>query len=105
MDQEEALRDSRPCCCGAEHFTERELSVLRLVAEGLRNKEIADSLHISTHTVDRYVSAMLRRSGARNRASLVDVAYFEGILIPGAHPPALSTRRCLQSRLTGPGPS
>lgn len=42
--------------------------MLRLVAEGLRNAEIADRLFVSPKTVDHHVSALLGKLGARNRS-------------------------------------
>jgi DNA-binding CsgD family transcriptional regulator len=101
MVHEDGKTHSSPCCCGSVHFTEREIEVLRLVAAGLTNRDVAQSLHVSTHTVDRHVGAMLRRSRARNRASMVAVAYAAGILIPGEHPPRPSGRRCLPGQLPG----
>ena len=49
-------------------MTTRELEVLALVAEGLRNSEIADRLALSERTVDHHVSAILRKLNVRSRA-------------------------------------
>jgi DNA-binding CsgD family transcriptional regulator len=87
----------RACCCQAEHFTEAEVEVLCLVADGLSNSEIAGRMSISGHTVDRHLTQMLRRSGARNRAGLVALAFCAGVLIADGYPPRLSGRRCLSA--------
>jgi DNA-binding NarL/FixJ family response regulator len=95
VNESEAPRASRSCCCQAEHFTEIEIKVLCLVAEGLSNSEIAGSMNISSHTVDRHLTQMLRRSGARNRAGLVSLAFRVGVLITDEHALRPSGRRCL----------
>ena len=95
MSAIEDPKASRTCCCQAEHFTEVEIKVLCLVADGLSNLEIAESMHVSGHTVDRHVTQMLRRSGARNRAGLVSLAFCAGVLIADEYAPRPSGRRCL----------
>jgi DNA-binding NarL/FixJ family response regulator len=54
--------------------TVREADVLRLVAEGLANKEIAARLFLSPRTVEKHVESLLRKTGARSRTQLVAIA-------------------------------
>lgn len=58
----------------------RELQVLRLVAEGLSNKEIASDLQISAHTVARHVTNIMRKLDASNRAQAAAKALRSGLL-------------------------
>lgn len=61
---------------------EREREILRLVAEGKVNREIADALCLSVHTVKYYLSRMMRDLGAGRRAELVKAAVDRGLLRP-----------------------
>jgi DNA-binding CsgD family transcriptional regulator len=61
-------------------LTVRELDVLPLLAEGLRNAAIADRLFVSPRTVDHHVSAILRKLGAQNRGEAVAEAARLGLL-------------------------
>jgi DNA-binding CsgD family transcriptional regulator len=54
--------------------TAREADVLRLVAEGLANKEIANRLYLSPRTIEKHVESLLRKTGARSRTQLVALA-------------------------------
>jgi DNA-binding CsgD family transcriptional regulator/tetratricopeptide (TPR) repeat protein len=61
------------------NLTPRELEVLVLVAQGLHNREIAQRLFLSQRTVDRHVSALLRKLGARSRVGAAAEAHRLGI--------------------------
>ncbi|MEY2433620.1 MAG: hypothetical protein QOC92_3345, partial [Acidimicrobiaceae bacterium] len=51
-------------------ITSRELDVLKLIAEGLSNREIAERLFLSPKTVERHLTSLFDRTGIRNRGDL-----------------------------------
>jgi DNA-binding CsgD family transcriptional regulator len=61
-------------------LTARELEVLRLVARGLSNKEIAADLGITTHTVKYHLAAVLDKLGVRSRTEAVSRGVRTGLL-------------------------
>ena len=61
-------------------LTEREREVLDLIAAGSTNREIAEQLYLSPHTVKEHTSAVYRKLGARNRAEAVQRAQRIGLL-------------------------
>jgi DNA-binding NarL/FixJ family response regulator len=65
---------------GAMGLSERERTVLELLAGGATNPEIADSLHLSKHTVKEHTSAVYRKLGVRNRTEAVRRAQRLGLL-------------------------
>ena len=61
-------------------LTPRELDVLRLVAQGLANKEIAAELDLSAHTVKYHLASVLAKLGARSRTEAVSRGIRTGLL-------------------------
>jgi DNA-binding NarL/FixJ family response regulator len=70
-----------------ELLTDREHDVLRLMARGATNAEIAADLYVAEATVKTHVGSIFARLGVRDRASAIVFAYDHGVVRPGAAPP------------------
>ena len=65
---------------GTLGLSDREWGVLELIASGATNPEIAQTLHLSTHTVKGHTSAVYRKLGVRNRTEAVQRAQRLGLV-------------------------
>jgi DNA-binding NarL/FixJ family response regulator len=70
-----------------ELLTEREHDVLRLMARGATNGEIAVGLYVAEATVKTHVGSIFAKLGVRDRAAAIVFAYDHGVVTPGATPP------------------
>lgn len=79
---ESAARTLSSGDAGAKHagLTAREHEILLLVAQGLTNRAIADTLVLSVKTVDSHVASLIRKLAAHNRSQLTAYAYEQGLL-------------------------
>ncbi|MFI9052348.1 response regulator [Streptomyces sp. NPDC053427] len=72
----------QPAVGPPDGLTVRETEVLRLVAEGQSNPEIARTLHVSTATVKTHINNLFAKAGLRDRAQAIHYAYRHGLAQP-----------------------
>jgi len=75
--------DAATVAPGLADLTEREMEVLRLMARGLSNHEIAGQLYLGEATVKTHVGRVLTKMDLRDRVQAVVVAYESGLITPG----------------------
>ena len=78
-----ARRDPQEPPAALAELTDRERDILRLIARGLSNDEIAGRLVISPLTAKSHVRNILRKLDCHDRAGLVAIAYESGLITPG----------------------
>jgi len=74
-----ASKQTQPTSILTDKLTERELGVLRLIAKGINNSEIAAQLHLSEGTVRNHVSAILEKLGVSDRTQAAVIAIQHGL--------------------------
>jgi len=79
--QEKSANISEYSCQGM-HISEREMEIITLIAEGYSNKEVADKLFLSTHTVTTHRKNIMNKLGVNNTAGLVLFAVRENLVSP-----------------------
>jgi len=73
-------KDDEKNGCSGISLSEREIEVIRLISDGSTNKEIADQLFLSTHTVNTHRKNIMNKLGIKNTAGIVIYAFREKII-------------------------
>ena len=77
-NQPKSITEEKPNTLPAA-FSNTELDILRLIARGYNNKEIAKSLYLKDGTVRNYISSILQKAGVKNRTQVVLYAQKYGL--------------------------
>jgi pSer/pThr/pTyr-binding forkhead associated (FHA) protein len=77
---EESTIVSEPTAVAAQTFTQRQLQVLRLLARGLQNRQIAERLFVSERTVKAYLSSIFEKLQVQNRSGAITAALRLGLI-------------------------
>ena len=75
-----SIDEQAPCLVADDEVSPREREVIRCIAFGMRNAEVADRLTITVPTVKRHLTNIFRKLGLRERRELVGYALRVGIL-------------------------
>ena len=71
LDESAVVKTAEALPYHIDPLTEREMEVLKLIAEGMSNKEIADHLHITINTVKGYIKNIYQKLGVSRRVQVV----------------------------------
>ncbi|HEY2489217.1 MAG TPA: response regulator transcription factor [Streptosporangiaceae bacterium] len=74
-----ATPERTPAAPPPDGLTQRELEILRLIARGLTNPEIAAELYLSNHTIKTHISRIFAKTGSRDRAAAIGYAHRHNI--------------------------
>jgi two-component system, NarL family, response regulator YdfI len=75
------LRNPVPSLTRTQSLTQREIEILRMLAEGMANKTIARQIHISEHTVKFHVSSIFAKLGVSSRTEAVTIGIRQGLIL------------------------
>jgi two-component system, NarL family, response regulator YdfI len=75
------LRNPVPSLTQTQSLTQREIEILRMLAEGMANKTIARQIHISEHTVKFHVSSIFAKLGVSSRTEAVTIGIRQGLIL------------------------
>lgn len=75
------LRNPTPTLARTQALTQREIEILRMLAEGMANKTIARQIHISEHTVKFHVSSIFTKLGVSSRTEAVTIGIRQGLIL------------------------
>jgi DNA-binding NarL/FixJ family response regulator len=78
-----AVAGTRPSPAALHVLTSRETEVLMLIAQGMSNTQISDTLCIAGETTRTHIKRILSKLGLRDRAQAVVIAYETGLVTPG----------------------
>lgn len=67
--------------CDGISLSSREIEIIKLIAEGLTNKEIADKLFLSAHTINTHRKNLMQKLGIKNTAGIVIYAFKENLIV------------------------